>query len=604
MAYEDGTFTSVKPYTGKRVSWPFIETTAQDSYAKNTMRDYVIATNSFTPTTADRSSITNLVTYSEQFDNAAWTKTSATVTANSVANPMDGTVSADSLLEAAASAEHTITNTATLAASAAVCSVCAKGISRDWVRLKVTDSAATITTAFFNLSTGVTGTLSGCTAAITQVYPGWHRIEIRIASPAAGAATVSIQPSTDGTTVSYLGEVNKGLYLFGAQVQNAATAGAYASTTNATRSITAPPTDQSQNSSDSFSDPFAYLVAESSPQRFGNGLYQQATRPYARIPGQQINYPGSRYFQMPAVPNDYGNVTSLPATDWASAIGIGDGTFSVSSRAIFVPQTSSLYGLTLPTTLRKIGYASAGTFTLTFGANTTGSLNWNDSAATIAAAINGLASIISAGLTATCINSLNSTSGGFLSIGWGLGTTTATQVTMTSSLTKTTTGDPTTFFTGVGTSAAGQQILLPDNYTITGHAFNDSLALAVVRSDNTIAVYSAAYWDDVDANTIWIPTSAGISGVYFGTYATSYTPGRSVLLRTRLTEDFFLPGVSVGITTAADIPISQGLQNAPDFISAVMTQTGWQTYETEGPSFWMNGPIYRRGYTAINLDDF
>lgn len=350
-------------------------------------------------------------------------------------------------------------------------------------------------------------------------------------------------------------------------------------------------------------DPDAYNMPDGPIEAVGIGDLVRFTRSYARVPRQQITYTGSRYFPLPAITNDYGNVSALPATDWASAQSIGDGSFSVSNQAVYVPKTNSLYGLAKLSTVRKIGYATAGTFTLTYGANTTASLNWNDSAATIAAAINGLASIISAGLTATCVNGLNSTSGGYLSIGWGLGTTTATQVTMTSSLTKTTTGDCTTFFTGVGTSASGQQILLPDNYTVTSHGFTDTLELVAVRSDNTLAVYSTAYWDDVDANTIWIPTSSSIAGVYFATYSTTYSAGKAILLRTRITEDFFLPGVTAGISTPTSIPIDAGLQNPTEFIEAVVTLTGWQTYETEGPTFWLGGPIYRRAYTAINLDD-
>ena len=43
----------------------------------------------------------NLLTYSEQFDNAAWSKTNTTITANSTAAP-DGTLTADTLTSGAA----------------------------------------------------------------------------------------------------------------------------------------------------------------------------------------------------------------------------------------------------------------------------------------------------------------------------------------------------------------------------------------------------------------------------------------------------------------------------------------------------------------------
>ena len=48
----------------------------------------------------------NLLTYSEQFDNAVWIKSNATVTANAVVAP-DGTNTADNYVATAVSGEHT-----------------------------------------------------------------------------------------------------------------------------------------------------------------------------------------------------------------------------------------------------------------------------------------------------------------------------------------------------------------------------------------------------------------------------------------------------------------------------------------------------------------
>jgi len=47
----------------------------------------------------------NLLTFSEQFDNAAWTKTNATITANSTTAP-DETLTADKLVENASTGDH------------------------------------------------------------------------------------------------------------------------------------------------------------------------------------------------------------------------------------------------------------------------------------------------------------------------------------------------------------------------------------------------------------------------------------------------------------------------------------------------------------------
>jgi hypothetical protein len=63
---------------------------------------------------------TNLVTYSEQFDNASWVKTSVTVTANSAASPA-GTTTADTL--AATGANGTVTQAISTTAIAMTYSV-------------------------------------------------------------------------------------------------------------------------------------------------------------------------------------------------------------------------------------------------------------------------------------------------------------------------------------------------------------------------------------------------------------------------------------------------------------------------------------------------
>lgn len=604
--YEDGTFTVPIQNGTRRIRFPFITATAQDKYARVHERDFVVQSPLYIPVSTDRVSITNLLLYSEQFDNAAWTKTSSTVSANSVANPMDGATTADALLEVAASAEHTITQAAVIAASAVTLSVCVSALNRDWARLKITDSAAGVKTAFFNVTTGALGTVdSGATSDMVMIVPGWYRCSLTYTSPAAGSATASIQPSTDGSTVSYLGVITNGLYLFGAQMEQAAAPLQYASTTTIARNISAPPTDDTQNgSSDPYADPYAFLCGELIPEVWGGKApYFQFTRPYARIPGTQVTYPGARYIPLPSVTNDFAGLTSLPVFVQDGVVQvIGNGFYNSAAGAIYTEYQNSLFGPTKTAGGRIPGYATAGTFTLTYGASTTAALNWNDSGATIATALNGLASVTAAGLTASVSNALATVTGGGLVITWSVGYTTSPVTMNATGLTLSTSNHPITQIT----SKQAQDILLPDHLTVTSHGFNAAVSLATVYGTrNSIGVGPTATWGVIDANTIWLPTASIYGEVNFvAAFKQTYIPGRVYLVRTRLTEDFFLPGVSVGITTAADIPIDVGLQNPTDFISALLNLTGWQNYETEGPAFWLNGPIYRRAYLAIFLADF
>lgn len=622
MAHEDGTFTTPEQNGPKRVRYPFITTTAKDKYAKIIERDNVVRTNNYFPTAPDRTTVTNLLTYSEQFDNAAWTKTSATVSANSVANPMDGQVTADSLLEAAASAEHTITQSGTIAASAAPFSVCVKGLNRDWVRLKITDSAATVFTAFFNVSTGVVGTVSaGATAAITQVYSGWYRCVLIPTSPAAGAAVCSIQPSTDGSTVSYLGVVTNGLYLFGAQFENGSSAGAYALTTNATRSISAPPTDQSQNGSgDAYADPFSYLCAEQIPNTWGAGAYLEFTRPYARIPADQINYPSREYVGKP----DY-TPESTETNPYTSGISAGTARNYLTNETLgsaYYETGVSIYtdgdGIVYnpakaPTGAIVVGYATAGTFTLTYKTSTTAALNYNDSGTTIAAAINGLADFITDGLTCGVNTYLSINIYGYLAI--------SITGNISTSITMDDTGLTVSTSKHALTDSSGnfQTISLPRHVPITSHGFTAGVDLAMVEGGGSVVpirtvVYPSSYWGVHDANTLWAvgPAVSGAGTITVaGPAFSSYTPPASATYtggirfpRKRLTEKFYLPGVSFGIATEADIPVPADLQNPEDFLAELLTSpAGYEVWRVEGPSLWIGGPIYRVAIEELYFPD-
>jgi hypothetical protein len=347
------------------------------------------------------------------------------------------------------------------------------------------------------------------------------------------------------------------------------------------------------------SDPLGYCINPAVQPSYDTrtGLVRSMVR-YARIPAQQVSYLGPRYITMPSVPNTYGTSSAIPAFSYPVLASVGSGYYNQDAAAIYTDYLRSLYGAVKTCGNKTPGYATAGTFTLTFGANTTAALNWNDSGATIATAVNGLASM--SGKVVTVSNLLNTVTGGSLLIQFTTGQT-LTAITMNSSLTLTAANQPTTQIS----SNVQQDILMADNVTITAHGLDTSKSLAIVKfNGDQMIIAPTAYWGSVDANTIW--TSAfGVSNpqAYVATFKQTYFPGRSVLVRTRLTEDFFLPGVSAGIATPSDITVTMGLQNPTDFINALLTLTGWQTYETEGPAFWLNGPIYRRAYTAIKLED-
>jgi hypothetical protein len=166
----------------------------------------------------------NLLTYSEQFENAIWQKQNTSVITNATIAP-NGTLTADKLNENGVNGYHsfsfptgviTTTNPYT-------CSFYAKAAERTWCSVYLYDGTAY--EAFFDLVNGVVGSVaSGMTATITNVGNGWYRCTV--------TRSVTINASTNGGIISaignnqssYTGTSGSGIYVWGAQVVEGSTA--------------------------------------------------------------------------------------------------------------------------------------------------------------------------------------------------------------------------------------------------------------------------------------------------------------------------------------------------------------------------------------------
>jgi hypothetical protein len=165
----------------------------------------------------------NLLTYSEQFDNAAWTKPGLLAfgsgsVANATAAP-DGTITADLLVP-----NTTLTNHATYVLSALsagvayTASVYAKVGGYDKVVISDWNEATRVAT--FDL-TNVTATLSGSgatvtlsNAIITSVGNGWYRCSVQITKSTTGQLAYFIN-----SAATYAGDGTSGIYIWGADLR-------------------------------------------------------------------------------------------------------------------------------------------------------------------------------------------------------------------------------------------------------------------------------------------------------------------------------------------------------------------------------------------------
>lgn len=176
----------------------------------------------------------NLLIWSEEYDNAIWTKDGTTVGTNAVSAP-DGTTTADRTLETGGgAAQHRIyQQSVTTVAGPVSWSVFALAGERGWIGLR--SNGGTVV-ANFNLSTGVLGT-TNTTATITAMGNGWYRCTmIGTASGVNEFLTINLGDADTGTgaSYSYIGDVTKSVYLWGGQIENTATPTSYVKTTTAT----------------------------------------------------------------------------------------------------------------------------------------------------------------------------------------------------------------------------------------------------------------------------------------------------------------------------------------------------------------------------------
>jgi hypothetical protein len=160
---------------------------------------------------------TNLLLQSEDID-TTWSKTRATSSLNSRVSP-SGTLTADRLIASTDDNTHFLSQTFTGTAVSSTFSVYVKAAGLNFVALRLFNGTSQVGLAYYNLSTGATGTVTAGTAAITSVGNGWYRCVLTATLAASASCTADIQLANADNTNSFVGNDFDGVSLWGAQLE-------------------------------------------------------------------------------------------------------------------------------------------------------------------------------------------------------------------------------------------------------------------------------------------------------------------------------------------------------------------------------------------------
>ena len=160
---------------------------------------------------------TNLLTYSSELSNAAWTKFNSSITANATTSP-DGTTNADKTVEDTANSSHGAYNSASIT----------NGIDYTWsaffkagerTLVRVLAQTGTTPVVVFNLTNGTIVSVSaGVTGSIEDYGNGWYRC-ILTATSSSTTAYFNWNMLNAAGDVTYTGDGTSGLYAYGFQIE-------------------------------------------------------------------------------------------------------------------------------------------------------------------------------------------------------------------------------------------------------------------------------------------------------------------------------------------------------------------------------------------------
>jgi hypothetical protein len=189
-------------------------------------------------------SAVNLCLQSKAFDDVSWTKADSTIDATKVTAP-DGTLTAQLLRDTATTAFHGITRQISFVSGTTYSqSIFAKPAGNNFLQIAFPGGQFSNCYSNFDLVNGVVSASNGTINTITPNANGFYKCTAT--ATATGSAVVSMAFASQilgnaSRFATYLGDITKGLYVWGAQLEATAYATSYIPTTTAavTRAATA-----------------------------------------------------------------------------------------------------------------------------------------------------------------------------------------------------------------------------------------------------------------------------------------------------------------------------------------------------------------------------
>ena len=209
---------------------------------------------------------TNIIPYSEDFTNSAWIKLKTTVSANSVIAP-DGSQTADLISETTDYGIHQIYDTITLANGSYSGSIFIKQKNIRYIQIQLSDFSTGEVGIVFDFDTGTvhstisTGSWSSFNYSVQALDNEWFKVNLSGTKGGGSVVVPVIRLLNDSLSDSYTGDANKGIYLWGAQLESGSYPTSYIPTSGSTATRSADACNGSGTSAD-FNSAEGVLFAE------------------------------------------------------------------------------------------------------------------------------------------------------------------------------------------------------------------------------------------------------------------------------------------------------------------------------------------------------